>query len=429
VAHKVLTAQDNQLSAQRLRLFEDMRIAQQPVVDGDRRTNMDMSEINKGSCRTTVPSAWKAKRHLGAVLVMMSLSAAACSSAADDARTTTNPASTIDTEASTTGIPANTDAPTTTARTVVESDGSQIPSPDGPFVVGVSEVPLANTVAYFPAVVGTGAGHRPYLGPETANILGVAPDLFDAISSSAIIDATPLPAPSPRPVVILTAGFASPIELSTSLAEQLASHGYIVIAAQTDLAAESAFGESDAFDQTFHTPRTEQLTRLLDLLDNPALPGLVGAIDRSRIAVGGHSYAGWIAFDTSLTDTRITAVFNLDGFGGQNQAFATVPALVIASHDGIALDPKLVALSPKLVAVVLLNAGHFDLTDAPSIATTLGDVASTLDLGTIGPVATSNTSTVVLRFLDSTLATSPRLPTPTELIKGWASPRWPDGWL
>lgn len=299
--------------------------------------------------------------------------------------------------------------------------GSQIPSPDGPFVVGVAEVPLANTIAYFPAVVDTGAGHRPYLGPETANILGVAPHLLDTISSSATIDATPLPTTSPRPVVILTPGFASPIELSTSLAEQLASHGYIVIAAQSDLAAEMAFGESDTFDQKFNKPRTEQLTQLLDLLDNPALPGLVGTIDQSRIAVGGHSYAGWIAFDTSLTDTRITAVFNLDGLGGQNQAHTTVPALVIASHDGIAFDPKLVARSPKLVAVVLQHAGHFDLTDVPSIAKTLGDVASPLDLGTIGPIATSNTSTVVLRFLDSTLTTNPRLPTPTELIKGLPS--------
>lgn len=320
-------------------------------------------------------------------------------------------------------VQAASNAPATTARTAVEPNGSQIPSPDGPFVVGVAEVPLANTVAYFPAVVGTGAGHRPYLGPETANVLGVAPDLFDTVKSSATIDATPLPTTSPRPVVILTAGFSSPIELSTSLAEQLASHGYIVIAAQTDLAAEMAFGESDTFDQKFNKPRTEQLTQLLDLLDNPALPGLVGTIDQSRIAVGGHSYAGWIAFDTSLTDTRITAVFNLDGFGGQNQAFTTVPALAITSHDGLALalDPKLVARSPKLVAVALRDAGHYDLTDAPSIAKTLGDVASTLDLGTIGPIATSNTSTVVLRFLDSTLTTNPRLPTPTELIKGLPS--------
>ena len=393
---------------------------------------MNKISISKGSCRTKVPSAWKAKRHLSAVLVVMSLSAAACSSAADDARTT-NPASTIATqaattnpgtvatEASTTSSPANTDSPATTALTVVEPDGSQIPSPDGPFVVGVAELPLANTIAYFPAVVGTGAGHRPYLGPETANILGVAPDLFDTISSSATIDATPLPTTSPRPVVILTPGFASPIELSTSLAEQLASHGYIVIAAQTDLTAEMAFGESDTFDQTFHTPRTEQLTRLLDLLDNPALPGLVGTIDQSRIAVGGHSYAGWIGFTTSLTDTRITAVFNLDGFGGQNQVFTTVPALVVASHDGIALDPKLVALSPKLVAVVLLNAGHYDLTDAPSIAKTLGDVASTLDLGTIGPIATSITSTVVLRFLDAALSNPARLPSASELVDGLPS--------
>lgn len=302
-----------------------------------------------------------------------------------------------------------------------KSGGSQIPSPDGPFVVGVAEMPLANTIAYFPAVVGTGAGHRPYLGPETANILGVAPDLLDTIKSSATIDATPLPTTSPRPVVILTPGFASPIELSTSLAEQLASHGYIVIAAQSDLAAEKAFGESDTFDQKFHKPRTEQLTQLLDLLDNPALPGLVGNIDQSRIAVGGHSYAGWIAFDTSLTDSRITAVINLDGLSTQSQSHTAVPALVIASNDGAALESKLLARSPKLVAVALLNAAHYDLTDAPSIATTLGDTASTVQLGTIGPIATSNTSTVVLRFLDSTLTTNPRLPTPTELIKGLPS--------
>jgi len=118
---------------------------------------------------------------------------------------------------------------------------------------------------------------------------------------------------------------------------------------------------------TIWTERITDLTRILDQLDTieAAVPGFAGRIDRSRVAVTGHSWGGQTAqsllgariFDDTgqvgddMSDSRVTAgiLFAATGLGGDDlHPFAqanfpfmrpsfqelTTPTLVVAGdHD------------------------------------------------------------------------------------------------
>ena len=180
-----------------------------------------------------------ARRHLIIGSVLLSLGAAACSgtgSAPPDATETPPSVTGTSTKSSSAvRVPALSATPTLVAR-----GRSLLRVPDGPFGVGVVDLPLPNSIAYYPAKVSTGTGQHPYLDPKLLAGLGLPVETFSALTTTSRVGATPLPARFPRPVVVVAPGFGSIAALSTSLAEHLASHGYVVVAVQTDLAAEAA---------------------------------------------------------------------------------------------------------------------------------------------------------------------------------------------
>lgn len=153
-----------------------------------------------------------------------------------------------------------------------------------------------------------------------------------------------------------------------------------------------------------------------------AFSSLVGPVDVHRITAGGHSYAGSIAFNTSLHDTRVAAVFDLDGrlFGEAAAVPTKVPSLIVTSSGsgttGDAQMYEVARLGAKTVAVGLLRSDHFDLTDAAAIEDLLHATGASFALGTIGEVAVSDTSTIVQRFLDKAL--DGHVPTSAALVDG-----------
>ncbi len=305
------------------------------------------------------------------------------------------------------------------------SNAIVLPAPSGNAAVGVAASGFPDTVVYYPAVAGTGRGHRRYVDPDWATAAGLDPAQMDRVVSAAQIDATPASTDVPRPVVLLTPGWRSIVAFSTSLAEDLASHGYVVLATQTDVVAEWSHPKSTTDDRN---KRFALLTHVLDFVDTTSLPALVGPIDVHRIAVGGHSYAGTIAFDASLTDRRITVMIDIDGSARGQPTVRTPqprPSLVLVTvNDGVVSDPllgTLAARSPHIVPVGVVDALHLDVTDAASIPSVLGtSVFSTL-IGRVGPTGTTDASTIIRRFLDATLGAHERQPTSEELVKGLPS--------
>jgi hypothetical protein len=198
---------------------------------------------------------------------------------------------------------------TSTATSSVKRAETILAAPDGPSVVGVVDLPIPNAVAYYPAKSNTGTGPHPYLAsldPKMLASMGI-PAQFSALTTTSRVAARPEVAKSPRPVVVLAPGFGSVTALSTSLAK------------------------------------------------------LVGPVDRNRIAVGGHSYAGSVAFNMSLHDARVSAVFDLDGllFDEAAKVPTKVPSLVITSGGGTsdnAVLRKIVGSATNIVAVGTVGA-------------------------------------------------------------------------
>ncbi|MEU5854507.1 chlorophyllase [Nocardiopsis dassonvillei] len=209
------------------------------------------------------------------------------------------------------------------------------------------------------------------------------------------------------PIVLLSHGHGPSHHLSSlngyaPLANFWAAHGFAVIQ-PTHLSSRALDLDPDTLEAPLYwRSRAEDMTRVLDRLDEieAAVPGLSGRLDRSRIAVAGHSMGGHTAsllLGARLTDPhdgkvvdlsepRITAGVLLAAPGGGGDSLTestardwpfflttdfstmTTPALVVAGdRDDSAhltvrgpewhVDPYLLAPGPKTL-FTLFGAEH-----------------------------------------------------------------------
>ncbi|KOG64415.1 alpha/beta hydrolase family protein [Streptomyces varsoviensis] len=145
--------------------------------------------------------------------------------------------------------------------------------------------------------------------------------------------------PVPSPVLLYSPGGGDPRTLGTSVAEELASHGYAVVTVDHpgDAAVVSFPTERKGRSGTFRTTvfrgdpreqpklfRTMINTRVADLafvldhlriLTAGRLPeGLADALDLSRVGAYGHSAGGTAVSEAMYEDRRIAAAINLEGY-------------------------------------------------------------------------------------------------------------------
>ncbi|WP_250291086.1 alpha/beta hydrolase family protein [Streptomyces atroolivaceus] len=242
-------------------------------------------------------------------------------------------------------------APAPAAATTLE-----LPRPTGPYAVGVDVLHLTDhhrtdpwvpefgdrelmVSVHHPARADRGS-HTPYMGIEEAEAVlagrGLGDDAPAELSSLGTHARTGADTARGRfPLVLLSPGFGHPRAFLTSLAEDLASRGYVV--ASVDHAYEShgaAFpggqvlpcAACDAVDaapdeaaerkvlNTVSTGRAADLSFVLDRLTGPR-PSWDDArmIDRRRVAAVGHSIGGSGAASAMLADPRVDAGVNMDG--------------------------------------------------------------------------------------------------------------------
>ncbi|MEU6151718.1 lipase [Actinosynnema sp. NPDC047251] len=138
------------------------------------------------------------------------------------------------------------------------------------------------------------------------------------------------------PVVLFSHGFGSAKELTATLTDDLASHGYVVVSiAHTHEASMVEFpagrfvtgsvGTDPASFKTALDVRVSDARFVLDELErvdrggnpdaerDPLPRGLAGALDLSKVGMYGHSYGGFASGETMYHDRRIDAGLNLDG--------------------------------------------------------------------------------------------------------------------
>ncbi|MEG9246835.1 alpha/beta fold hydrolase [Arthrobacter sp. Soc17.1.1.1] len=137
------------------------------------------------------------------------------------------------------------------------------------------------------------------------------------------------------PVVVFSHGNGWNLDGYAPLTAFWASRGFVVIQPTHLDSRRNGFGFDHPVFPTIWTERIADLTRILDQLDSieAAVPGLVGRVDRSRVAAAGHSWGGQTA--QALLGARI-----LDEAGqvGEDMSDSRVTAGILLAATGIGGD-------------------------------------------------------------------------------------------
>ena len=210
---------------------------------------------------------------------------------------------------------------------------TDVSRPD-PWAAGVNARELMVSL-WYPATPEDGR-RAPYMTPAESGlqlpsrgITGVPPNVLSTVRTNAISDATPAGRQRALPLVVLSPGFTSSRSTLTALAEDLASHGYVVAGIDhtyesyatafpdgrvaTCLARETRRRET-GFGEKSVAGRAADVSFVLDELTgaHPPWPG-AGLIDASRMAMAGQSIGGAAAIAAMLADSRVRAGIDMDG--------------------------------------------------------------------------------------------------------------------
>jgi dienelactone hydrolase len=227
-----------------------------------------------------------------------------------------------------------------------------LPEPTGPRPVGTTSLWLTDTSRPDPWALGAAArelmvslwypaassdGRRAqYMTPAESELqltsrglTGVPPDALSEVRTNAAVDAAPAGQQRSMPLVVLSPGFTSSRSALTALAEDLASHGYVVAGIDhtfeshatafpdgrvTTSLAREARQRGSGFQDKVAAGRAADVSFVLGELTgaHPARPG-AALIDPSRVAMAGHSAGGAAAIAAMLADSRIRAGIDMDG--------------------------------------------------------------------------------------------------------------------
>ena len=201
-----------------------------------------------------------------------------------------------------------------------------------PWVAGVSARELMVSL-WYPATPSDGRRAR-YMTPAESGLLlasrgltSVPQDVLSTVRTNAVSEATPAGRQRSLPLVVLSPGFTMPRSTLTALAEDLASHGYVVAGVDHTYESDAtAFPDGrvttclareaprSGRGEKIVAGRAADVSFVLGELTgaHPAWPG-AALIDPSRVAMAGHSAGGAAAIAAMLADSRIRAGIDMDG--------------------------------------------------------------------------------------------------------------------
>ena len=227
-----------------------------------------------------------------------------------------------------------------------------LPEPTGPCPVGTTSLslkdvsrpdPWAAEVSarelmvslWYPATPSDGQRAR-YMTPAESDLqltsrglTSVPRDALSTVRTNSVSDATPAGRQRALPAVVLSPGFTNSRSTLTALAEDLASHGYVVAGIDhtyesfatafpdgrvTTCRAREAPRRGRGFWEKVVAGRAADVSFVLGELTgaHPPWPG-AALIDPSQIAMAGHSAGGAAAIAAMLADSRIRAGIDMDG--------------------------------------------------------------------------------------------------------------------
>ncbi|MBP2704220.1 alpha/beta hydrolase [Microbispora sp. RL4-1S] len=303
--------------------------------------------------------------------------------------------------------------PRAAAASTAPAGPATLPAPTGGGAVGTTALYLKDTsrpdpwnldvqarelkvTLWYPAERRDGR-RAPYMTPKESELtlkgLGVTGAPYDMLSrtrTNAVKDAEPVG--QGLPLVVLSPGFTEPVSTLTSLAEDLASRGYVVAGIDhtyenyaTTLSdgrvAECLACDSDTdpgFGAGVVKSRAADVSFVLDRLTSE----WDGAdlIDRGRIAMVGQSIGGAAALATMVEDSRVRAGIDLDGttYARIPKKGLSRPFMFVGSpqHASGGLDNSWDRDWRLLTGwkrwLVVSGAEHRSFTDAPLLSDALG---------------------------------------------------------
>ena len=237
------------------------------------------------------------------------------------------------------------------------------------------------------------------------------------------------------PILIFSHGFGGLPELDTVKAEELASHGYVVVAINhtydslINILPDGRVISSSPIFQAANEPefieligqsatiRAEDAQFVLDELEkidagNDPTGLFVQKLDLDRVGVYGHSLGGLTAAKALSIDSRFQAGINLDGglYGDVVDASLSQPFMFVnaeAFGTGNSSDPEIRQLNQLQQSfvnnlqndgyeVTILGAEHLDFTDLPLLTPILVNSGIELgDLGEFGSIAPEQAAQII----------------------------------
>ncbi|MER7006514.1 hypothetical protein ABT297_26215 [Dactylosporangium sp. NPDC000555] len=333
-----------------------------------------------------------------------------------------------------------------------------LPAPTGPYRVGRTTFDWTDTArtdplapepgqhrelsvwAWYPAPAGTTGRPAPYAPGHWARMLqfGILANRLDAVRTHSVADA---PVAGGRfPLVVLEPGMGLAAPQYSGLAEDLASHGYVVAGITPTYSANvtvlhgqpvgrTAAGnppdlDRDALDQLVAVWAADFRFVTGQLTD--AGGPLAGHVDASRVAYIGHSFGGAAALQSCHDDPRCAGAVDMDGtpYGTVVQQGLTAPTMLLGTPgdclagacqptDAVERDTNTAsqtlraAIIGPLFRYEIAGAKHFNFTDygAYYVPTALNGLAQ---LGPIdGDRCLVTTSAYVTAFADHVLRGGP----------------------
>jgi predicted dienelactone hydrolase len=346
-----------------------------------------------------------------------------------------------------------------------------LPAPTGPFAVGrISATwtdpqridPLApapgqpRTLAvwiWYPARRTPGMTPALYYPPVWANALADQTGFIltqflnrnpNAIHTHSFSDTDLAPDQSTYPVIILRSGIGAQTLDYTTLAEDLASHGYIVVGADAPYSTTVVVlpdGRVVHRTQAGHptdtslpaaeiqrlaeqlvgvwTADTKFLVDQLELLNTTDPTGrFTGRLDLAAIGVAGHSFGGATAAQFCSQDARCRAGIDIDGapFGSVIQSGLKQPFLFLLSDHGeewtspactICADIRAVAtrIPGDRLIITLRGSNHFSFSDQVLVKSqiVMDALVATGISGLDGRTGLADTRQYIRTFFDITL--------------------------
>lgn len=193
----------------------------------------------------------------------------------------------------------------------------------------------------------------------------------------------PLRPGSVYPVVIFSPGYGMVVEAYSTLLEDLASHGMVVVAIDHPYISGVTSMASGRLAQALAGPAAgQQLTEflddavatmvadqrhVLDWLQGQDTGMLLGHLNLARIGLVGHSIGGAAAVQTARADDRAKAALDIDGtvYGGTAGLWhKPLMFLLAANHAGDPTIDTVLRLAPSsALSVTVPGTGHLDFSD------------------------------------------------------------------